>query len=141
MTTLRVFKFDRGLRVKDRLNARAFLDPMDSSRLQRGCSYLVLCVVVLDTHWHHFRSPGAPEKGQNFYPPFKHQFSKSRPTCDRRLHACRTSGMRVCAMYPNPQSTIKWDCCPLFRNCKLKYGGFLFKRNVLRFVSTLGFRA
>jgi len=31
------FKFVRVLQVKDRLNARAFFDPMDSSR---GCSYL-----------------------------------------------------------------------------------------------------
>jgi len=39
MNTL--FKFVRVLQMKDRsLNARAFSDPMDSSRFQRGCSYL-----------------------------------------------------------------------------------------------------
>ena len=38
---------------------------------------LFMIMAVLDTH--HFRSP--PEEGQNFCPPFKHQFSKNRPAC------------------------------------------------------------
>ena len=40
---------------------------------------LIICFwsAVLDTR--HCRNP--PEEGQNFCPPFKHQFSKSRPRC------------------------------------------------------------
>ena len=37
---------------------------------------LFMIIAGLDTH--HFRIP--PEEGQNFCPPFKHQFSKNRPT-------------------------------------------------------------
>jgi len=82
--------------IQGRLNARAFLIRWIARDPKEGVLILILlilnitpskvgvchvfpsetlCVDVQDTH--HFRSP--PEEGQNFCPPFKHQFSKSRP--------------------------------------------------------------